>query len=61
MNFAPTILFCLPTPKVKNIEEIELGQFEMETWYFSPFPPEFRDCKVPSVMRGGVCGGGWAP
>ncbi|KAK2079808.1 nucleoside triphosphate pyrophosphohydrolase ham1 [Prototheca wickerhamii] len=39
--------------KVKNIEEIELGQFEMETWYFSPFPPEFRDCKGTEIYRNG--------
>lgn len=32
--------------KVKNIEEIELGKHEMETWYFSPFPPEYKDTKV---------------
>ncbi|KAL4423134.1 hypothetical protein ABPG77_004817, partial [Micractinium sp. CCAP 211/92] len=31
--------------KVKNIEKIELGRFEMETWYYSPFPPEYRDCR----------------
>ena len=32
--------------KVKNIERIELGRYDMETWYFSPFPEEFKDCKV---------------
>ena len=32
--------------KVKNVELIELGQYEMETWYFSPLPEEFRECKV---------------
>jgi len=31
--------------KVKNIDKIELGRYEMETWYFSPFPPEFFNCK----------------
>ena len=31
--------------KVKNVERIELGRWEMETWYFSPLPPEFNDCK----------------
>lgn len=31
--------------KVKNIESIELGRFEMETWYFSPLPPEYKECK----------------
>ena len=24
--------------KVKNIQYIELGQYEIETWYFSPYP-----------------------
>lgn len=32
--------------KVKNIDAIQLGMYEMETWYFSPFPPEYKDCKV---------------
>ncbi|GER40355.1 histone acetyltransferase family protein, partial [Striga asiatica] len=30
--------------KVKNIATIELGRFEIVTWYFSPFPPEYNDC-----------------
>ncbi|KAK3032529.1 hypothetical protein RJ639_036444 [Escallonia herrerae] len=29
--------------KVKNIATIELGRYEIETWYFSPFPPECND------------------
>jgi hypothetical protein len=33
-------------PQVKNIDQIELGRHVMDTWYFSPFPPEFKDCKV---------------
>lgn len=24
--------------------KIELGRHEMDTWYFSPFPPEYNDC-----------------
>eukprot|EP00793_Prasinoderma_coloniale_P002452 PRCOL_00001934-RA len=31
--------------KVKNVEKIELGKWEIDTWYFSPFPPQFNDCK----------------
>jgi len=31
--------------KVKNIDVIQLGQHEMHTWYFSPFPPEYNGCK----------------
>ncbi|XP_057754339.1 histone acetyltransferase of the MYST family 1-like [Arachis stenosperma] len=30
--------------KVKNIATIEFGRYEIETWYFSPFPPEYNDC-----------------
>ncbi|XP_022773197.1 putative MYST-like histone acetyltransferase 1 isoform X3 [Durio zibethinus] len=29
--------------KVKNIATIELGRYEIETWYFSPFPPEYNE------------------
>ena len=32
--------------KVKNVERIELGRYEMETWYFSPLPQEYNMCKV---------------
>eukprot|EP00877_Chromochloris_zofingiensis_P000174 jgi/Chrzof1/10157/Cz04g31030.t1 len=32
--------------KVKNIDKIQLGAHEMDTWYFSPFPAEYNDCKV---------------
>lgn len=31
--------------KVRNILSIELGKYEMETWYFSPFPAEYNDCE----------------
>eukprot|EP00891_Asterochloris_glomerata_P001111 jgi/Astpho2/1111/e_gw1.00020.9.1_t len=30
--------------KVKNVAKIELGRYEMETWYFSPLPDEFKGC-----------------
>lgn len=29
---------------MRNILKIELGRHEMDTWYFSPFPPEYSDC-----------------
>lgn len=32
--------------KVKNVDKIELGRYELETWYFSPLPPEYNNCKV---------------
>jgi histone acetyltransferase MYST1 len=31
--------------KVKNVERIELGPHEMETWYFSPLPKEAQGAK----------------
>ena len=31
--------------KVRNILKVELGKHEMDTWYFSPFPPEYTTCK----------------
>lgn len=30
--------------KVKNIQFIEFGKYEIETWYFSPYPEEFHSC-----------------
>jgi len=30
--------------KVKNIQTVELGEFEMDTWYFSPYPEEYSKC-----------------
>lgn len=30
--------------KMKNINVIQLGQFEIDTWYFSPYPEEFSKC-----------------
>ncbi|EOD29800.1 putative histone acetyltransferase [Emiliania huxleyi CCMP1516] len=27
--------------KVKNIQTVEIGRFEVDTWYFSPFPDEY--------------------
>lgn len=33
--------------KVKNIPRIELGRHQMEAWYYSPFPDEFEEEKLP--------------
>lgn len=27
--------------KIKNIQAIELGQYEIDCWYFSPYPDEY--------------------
>ena len=32
--------------KVKNVDRIELGQYQMETWYFCPLPPEYNNTKT---------------
>ena len=41
--------------KVKNVERIELGRYEMETWYFSPLPPEYNVCKVSKAAPVSCC------
>lgn len=30
--------------RVKNINKIVLGKWEIQTWYFSPFPKEYSEC-----------------
>eukprot|EP01127_Copromyxa_protea_P024530 TRINITY_DN971_c0_g1_i2.p1 TRINITY_DN971_c0_g1~~TRINITY_DN971_c0_g1_i2.p1 ORF type:complete len:413 (-),score=68.72 TRINITY_DN971_c0_g1_i2:27-1265(-) len=30
--------------KVKNINTIELGKYEVDTWYYAPYPDNFSDC-----------------
>ena len=35
-------------PKIKTVEWIELGRFEIETWYYSPLPILYHNCKVLS-------------
>jgi len=32
--------------KVKNVDRIVLGKYIMETWYYSPLPPEFHHCET---------------
>jgi len=32
--------------KVKNINAIEIGRYEIDTWYFSPYPEEFAKCPI---------------
>eukprot|EP00727_Mastigamoeba_balamuthi_P002710 m51a1_g12436 putative ham group protein (494) ;mRNA; f:832130-834197 len=31
--------------RVKNVHTIELGRYEIDTWYFSPYPEEFAKCE----------------
>ena len=37
--------------KVKNVEMVELGCHTMETWYFSPLPAEYSNCKARAQAR----------
>ena len=30
--------------RVKNVNKVVLGKWEMQTWYFSPFPKEYSEC-----------------
>jgi histone acetyltransferase MYST1 len=34
--------------KIKNIDSIVIGKYEMETWYFSPFPVEY--CRFNKLL-----------
>jgi len=37
--------------KIKNVAMLELGQYQMDTWYFSPLPKEmFRDGNLIDVL-----------
>ena len=31
--------------KIKNIDSIVMGQYQVATWYFSPFPKEYEACR----------------
>jgi len=30
--------------KVKYIDRVQIGRFEIDTWYFSPYPEDYRKC-----------------
>jgi hypothetical protein len=48
-----TVLCCidvLQATKVKNIDRIVLGRYEMSTWYYSPFPPGVLLCLCCAVL-----------
>jgi len=34
------------THRVKTVAHIELGKYEIETWYYSSLPPAYQNCKV---------------
>ena len=39
------------TTKVKNIEKIFMGGWEVECWYFSPYPEEYAECETLYVCE----------
>lgn len=39
------------TTKVKNIEKIVMGNWEVEAWYYSPFPAEYSDIETLYVCE----------
>ena len=39
--------------RIKNVEYIELGQFRIQPWYFSPYPQEW--CNLPCIYLCEFC------
>ncbi|WPH04576.1 histone acetyltransferase, MYST family [Acrodontium crateriforme] len=37
--------------RVRNLERIQMGDSEMEPWYFSPYPAEFSDCDIVFICE----------
>ncbi|KAI7162953.1 Histone acetyltransferase [Hortaea werneckii] len=37
--------------RVRNLERIQMGGFEIEPWYFSPYPAEFTDCDLVYICE----------
>lgn len=37
--------------RVRNLEKIQMGQHEIEPWYFSPYPVEFSDCDLVYICE----------
>jgi hypothetical protein len=35
------LLFLFQITKVKYIDKIQIGKYEIDTWYFSPYPEEY--------------------
>jgi histone acetyltransferase MYST1 len=39
------------TTKVRNIEKIYFGEYEINTWYYSPYPEEYGQCSVLYICQ----------
>ena len=37
--------------RVRNLERIQMGKYEIEPWYFSPYPAEFVDCEMVYICE----------
>lgn len=37
--------------RVRNLERIQMGEHEIEPWYFSPYPAEFTDCDMVYICE----------
>ncbi|OMP86167.1 Histone acetyltransferase esa1 [Diplodia seriata] len=37
--------------RVRNLERIQMGQFEVEPWYFSPYPIEFTEIDMVHICE----------
>ena len=37
--------------RVRNINKIEMGEFQVETWYFSPYPEDFEELDVMYICE----------
>lgn len=43
---APTYQHHHPPPKVKTILSLEMGRYEVDTWYYSPYPAEYQSSSL---------------
>lgn len=37
--------------RVRNLEKIQMGKYEVEPWYFSPYPIDFVDCEMVYICE----------
>lgn len=41
--------------RVRNLERIQMGEYEIEPWYFSPYPAEFTDIDMVYICEFCLC------
>jgi histone acetyltransferase HTATIP len=37
--------------RVRNLDKIQMGKFEIEPWYFSPYPSDFTECDMVFICE----------